>query len=138
MTTIQQAIDEMFGVFKTSWDTVGYPVAYPDKFFEIPADRTPWARINIQHVIGGQTTLSNSVGNRNFEREGFISIQIFTPVGNGLQLNYTLANMLLNAYEKANSNYGVWYKNARIQEAGRDGDWQQSNVLIDFCYTEII
>lgn len=135
--TYQQAKDEMFAIFKTAWDTTGYPVHYQDVKTERADTEEPWSAIFIQHTAGAQTTLSGAVGTRTFSRVGILTVQIFTPVGNGLQDSYDLAKVVSDAFEGTSSPGGVWFRNVRLNEVGRDGEFFQLNVIVEFNYDEI-
>lgn len=138
--TFLQARDEIIGITHKAWLLYGLDaanLAFPDKPFTKPTTPITWARIHLQHVNGGAASLGDFQGKRRFMREGFITIQVFVPSGNGLQDSYPIGNMLVNAYEVAQSALGIWFRNVRANEAGLDGDWQQLNVIAEFSYDEI-
>lgn len=135
--TFEQARDDIFSAFKAAWGVTTFPVVWPDKPAEKPSGRTPWARVTIRHAGGFQATLSNINGQRRWRRNGVVIVQVFTPSGEGLSRAYDLAKIACDAFEGVSTPRGVWFRNARINEVGPDGDWQQVNVLADFEYDEV-
>lgn len=135
--TYQQARDEIFALFKTAWDTTGYSVHYQDVRRQRDTDNEPWAVVTLQHSSGFQATLSGVSGSRTFARLGFITVQIFTPSGKGLQESYDLCKVVSDAFEGATTPGGVWFRNVRLNEVGRDGEFYQLNVIAEFRYDEI-
>lgn len=99
------------------------------------ADQESWIQFVIRHASGRQASLGG-VGNRDFERLGTAVAAIFVPIGKGLSESYDLAKTVADAYEGVQSPNGVWFRNVRIQEIGRDGQFHQTQVLVEFAYYE--
>lgn len=137
MTTRAEARDAILTQFSTEWATLTTPPAlfYDDVTGDLPPATSPWARVNIQNVFGEQTSLGEA-GARIFEHSGIVTVQIFTPVGDGLDLSDTLVEKALDAFE-GRSTSGIWYKNARAVDIGEDGDWYQVNIKSDFTYRRV-
>lgn len=135
--TYAQARSEMFALLKAAWDPTTFKMVWPDKPDAKPSGRTPWARTTLRHNLGGQATLANHAGVSRFRREGILTVQIFTPSGEGLSRAYDLAKIIADALEGASTSRGVWFRNTRLNEVGPDGDWFQLNVTTDFIYDEI-
>lgn len=135
--TFEQATDEMLDIFKTAWDTTGYEAFYEDVKKQRNTNDDPWATVTLRHAAGFQATLSGATGSKTFRRLGLITFQIFTPIGKGLQDSYALAKVLTDAYEGSSTPGGVWFRDVRMNEIGRDGKFFQTNVLVDFQYDEI-
>ena len=55
----------------------------------------------------------------------------------GVALAELLAVVARGAFEGVGTASGIWFRNARIHEAGVDGAWVQMNVLADFVYDEM-
>jgi hypothetical protein len=127
--TYLQARAEMFVLFKTAWDTTGYPAHYDDVRISRSPDDSPWAVISVQHASGFQSAIGQL-----FTRLGFLTVQIFTQSGKGLQEAYELCKIVSDAFEGTSTPGGVWFSNVRLNEIGRDGTFQQMNVIIDFNY----
>jgi hypothetical protein len=139
--TVTQARDEMLATFRTAW-TAGppsstLPVLYPDVSQEVPSSGA-WARVMVKHSYGEQATLSGETGQRRFRHTGIITVQIFTPTGDGQVLNDQLIAIAKGAFEGVTTSPGrIMFRNVRINEVGQDGQWFQVNVLADFEYDEV-
>lgn len=134
--TYEQAVDEILTIFKTAWDTTTYDVFYQSVKTSRGSSTDPWAVVSISHAGGFQATLSGVTGSKTYRRQGELEVHIFTAVGKGLQEFYNLAKVVTDAYE-GSSTGGVWFRNVRINEIGRDGEFVQNRVVVDFQYDEI-
>ncbi len=147
LPTFDSARDEIFSMFRTYWNAqtpalnAGQPIRVEwqgvDSQTPPPADK-PWARITIRHAISQQSTFGPS-GARRFTRSGLVTVQVFTPLvaGGGLSLAEKCAIIARDAFEGRSTASGIWFRNARIQEVGRDGAWQQMNITAEFVYDEL-
>lgn len=133
--TYAQANDEVLAQLKAVWDLTTYKLFYEDVRDQKETDMSPWATVVVRHAAGQQDSLGGR-GNRSFLRLGVLIVTINTPSGSGLSEAYALAKVVADAYEGASSPNGVWFRNVRINELGRDGTFYQTNVLVDFEYTE--
>lgn len=135
--THETAVDEMLSMFKTAWDTTGFPAHYE----EIRSDRSdtslPWATTRIRHVTSHQSSLNGNIGQRRFTHLGYFTVQIFVPSGKGLQEAYRLAKVVSDAFEGVSSPSGIWFRNVTPREVDRDGAFFQQNVIIEFNYDEV-
>ncbi len=134
--TFAQANDDILALLKAVWDPTGHEMFYDDIREQRETDQTPWAQVVVRHAAGQQDTLGG-VGNRSFLRLGVVIVTINTPSGSGLSTAYALAKVVADAYEGVSSPNGVWFRNVRINELGRDGTFYRTNVLIDFEYSEM-
>lgn len=132
--TPQEAVDEMCAVFQVAWTDTGYTAIWDDLPGSVPKTQDAWARVTVQHNNGGQETLG-AIGSRYFKQTGFVTVQIFAPVGDGRTEGLLLANVVIRAYSRAHGT--VWYSNPRIVDAGTDGAFTQTNVLINFSYSDL-
>lgn len=135
--TFQEARDEILTIFKDAWDATGHEAYYEDIKKSRESGETAWAVVTLRHAGGGQATLNNAAGSSRFRRVGILTVQVFTAIGKGLQESYALAKVVADAFEGTATPGGVWFRNVRINEIGRDGKFFQNNVLIDFTYDEI-
>lgn len=147
-----EAVDEMLTMLNAAW-TAGSPpygpgggaavdIRWPNSDAGTEPDQAfPWARVVLQHTAGGQYSLGIP-GNRLWEHEGLLVIQIYVPVGRGLATARRLAMIAKNAFEGKASPSGVWFRNCHFQEIGQDAEnpetraWDQTNVLVQFTYDE--
>ena len=135
--TFAQANDQILTVFKTAWDATTYQAFYESVRDQREDGTDPWAEVYLRHTAGRQATLSSASGSRMFRREGTLSVRIHTVQGNGLQTAYGLAKVVSDAFEGSSTTGGVWFRDVRINEVGRDGEFHITDVLIDFEYDEI-
>lgn len=147
--TITTARDEMLSAFIDTWgadpSSSSVQVLYENVPGEPPTEvdpatgkLPPYVRVSVRHFTGGQTTLSGAVGTRTFRRDGLVTIQIFTPTGDGFVMSDTLVPIAKRAYEGKATASGIWFRNVRNTEVGTSGAWFQTNILADFTYDEII
>lgn len=143
--TLTEARDEILTQFKTRWDqpgaSQGIPVIYWDSDATAPKPPNPWARVTVQHspVQPGQVTLAGFSGGRRFRRTGICTVQIFTPLGDGLSTADQLATIARSAFEGQTTPSSVIFRAVSVNEVGRDeGGWFQVNVLAQFEYDEIV
>jgi hypothetical protein len=130
--TYKQATDEM----KTMLLNVAtYQIFWESVRDDRQQDEDPWGSVSIRHAVARQDTLGGT-GNRSFLRQGTMLVAIFTQAGKGLSIAYELARVSVNAYEGQSSPSGVWFRNVRVQEMGRDGEFYQINVIVEFEYYE--
>lgn len=135
--TQPQAVDEIYGVLNDAWTPSGLPLYFEDTRSERTAEEIAWAVAFIRHAAGFQATLCGEIGQRTFTRLGYITVQIFSPVARGLHEARALAKVVTDAYEGFSTPGGVWFRNVRMNEVGREGDNFQVNVVAEFRYDEI-
>lgn len=148
-TTFANARKQMRILLQAAWDA-NTPAVTPDSSVPQliqqgiepetpPPNDKPYARMVIFHGVSFQATLADKDGNRTFERNGFITVQVFAPLdGTGLSLAENLATIGNNAFEGKSINpEQIWFRNVRINEIGPSGPWYQINVIADFVYDEI-
>lgn len=141
------AVDTILGLFKEHWEAetpalnAGSPVRveWPgvDSGGTPPPDQ-PYARIRVRHTTSRQVTFGK-VGERRFNRPGFVTVQIFAPIvgGSGLTFAENLATIARNAYEGRGTPSGIWFRRSAIQDIGEDGTFHQFNVVVEFEYDEM-
>ena len=146
--TITEAYDAILTTFKDAWDADSTASSVPVQYQDVPKDDFPakaatasaWARVTVLHnpATGGQATLSGEVGNRRFRRFGTITVNIFTPVGDGKKLAHELQTVAMRAFEGVRTTgTGVIFRNVRHTEIGPEGEYDQNNVLAEFEYDEV-
>lgn len=142
MTTITEARDAMLTVFRTAWladgTTSPIPVKYGDDvtFVKPVADGAgnagPWAWVNVRHTDGR----AESIGGPGFGKDlfsGFVTVQVFTPIGTGRVLADAAAQVAKRAFQRQSFSSG-WFASVVVAEVGVDGPWQQTNVTSQFFY----
>jgi hypothetical protein len=132
--TFDEARDAMLAVFKAAWDPK--PAHYVDVTGSVPpTDPVVWARVKIKHVDGRQGSLTGGLGTTIYDRLGFVWIQVFAPVGDGMKLGYAASQSLVNAYQAERGS--IWYRNVRMSEMGPDGAFERFDVKADFEYRDV-
>lgn len=137
--TVAQARDEITELFTSAWQAHAPgppPVYYDDVVASEPPAGKAWARLNVKHTLGQQSTIGNPIGNSLFRRDGLVTVQIFAPAGQGLKLADQLAKVALDAFEGKSTQGGVWFRKVRVKEIGPDRAWFNINVLAEFNYDE--
>lgn len=132
----QEAKDVMLGIFKTAWDTTGFPARYEYVPGEKPPTQTVWARVNVRHYVGRQSSLSGEDGTRRYLERGTLTVQVFAPVGDGSKACYAAAQIVKNAFRDAR-HPTVWFTSVRMTEVGAEGAFEQINVLATFSYDDV-
>lgn len=147
LPTFGSARDEILGLFHTYW-TAQTPAINDGKPVHVewpgvdsgspPPASEAWARIVLRHAASRQLTLAPA-GQRRFLRPGLITVQVFTPLsaGNGLSFAEKLGIIARDAFEGRSTDSGIWFRNARLQEVGPDGEWYQMNLTVEFQYDEV-
>ncbi len=133
--TYKQANDEILSLLKVAWDTTGHKMFWEGVRDQRETNMSSWAMVVVRHAAGQQDTLGG-IGNRQFLRLGVVIVTINTLSTSGLSEGYNLAKVVADAYEGVSSPNGVWFRNVRINELGREGTFFQTNVLVDFEYYE--
>lgn len=136
---LKAAKDAILDHFTTEWNAQANPpeLHYMDVEKEQPDGATEWARVQIQHNTNPQVTLGG-VGNRRFRAGGIVTVNIFTPFGDGNSRSDELAQVAIDAFQGRDTGLdAIEFRNARSQEVGRDGPWFMVNVLAEFEYDRI-
>lgn len=134
--TYKQAVDDINKIVLDAVSPENINIHWENVRDQRNSSQDPWIQFVIRHASGRQTSLGG-IGNRNFEREGTAIAAIFVPIGKGLSESYRLAKTVVDAYEGITSPNGVRFKNTRVQEIGREGEFHQIHVMVEFSYYEI-
>lgn len=110
-------------------------VKWPDQNNQLPNDVT-WIRPTINHNSGGQHSLGGPDGQKRWKRSGFVIIQVFSPVAQGRDDGYRVAQDLVNLLQSWKHGC-IWFRNIAFMEAGADGAFTQTNVSAIFQYDDI-
>jgi hypothetical protein len=94
-----------------------------------------WVRISVIFNDGFQSSLG-IVGNRKFEKQGNLFMQIFTPIGHATNDNDELVENSLNLFEGGRIG-DLWFNNGRVVTVGPDGEWYQQNAVLDIIYQTV-
>lgn len=136
--TYAQAVDDINTMFKDAIDALApdAPTIHWDNVREQRGTNDdPFIAWMIRHATGRQDTLGG-VGNRSFLRVGNAIAMIYTPTGKGLSESYSLGKTVADAFEGKSSPNGVWFRNVRIQEIGKESEFFETHVTVEFEYYE--
>lgn len=98
----------------------------------------PWYRVTFREAAGGRVNLNGTVGDRLYERLGFLSIQCFTPANVGQKPANTMAEAARTAFEDRRhpTLSSIIYLNANIRPQPQDGKWYAVLLEIEVEVTE--
>lgn len=135
--TLRQAHDQILGLLHAA--ALGIVVQYPD--MPSPASRPPqgsWARVMVEDSDdAGSNTLVGSRGNRRYETNGILTVEIYALSGDGRREAQRLAEVVLRAYRGRKTTGGVWFRRERVRDVGPDGTWYHVNVIVEYQYDTI-
>lgn len=140
--TVKEACDDMNGmvndIMTAQWPAVvlrwqGLEEANP------PDAQTSWVRVTILHATGSQASLASDIGKRRWNRTGSLVVQCFVPLTKGgLDVARAIAASLQDGMQGKNSPHCVWFRNATVNEVGKDASWFQVNFVITFTYDDVL
>ncbi|MCK9234928.1 MAG: hypothetical protein M0P09_01275 [Acholeplasmataceae bacterium] len=144
---ITMAREEMFQVLQDAWDATQWPAdmfaSKPVLLYQgrdkvaPPAPDTPYTHIYRRSAYGEQAAFGD--GRKTpYQDRGTLWILCFGPQssGKGLEIAEFQGMIAKNAYRRPNEGECVWYRNARIVDAGLRDGLEQINVLVDYEYHE--
>jgi hypothetical protein len=139
--TANEAVDAMLAVFKTAWGALGtppgsFPALYPDVPGSPPTTETVWARVTVRHAAGRTRSLTGGLGTQRYVNTGFVWVQVFAPVGDGLVAGRDASQAIVNAYRDAR--ISVLFRNVRGPlEQGCEGAFERFDVKAEFEYDDV-
>ncbi len=132
MTTFAAAKESILQQFVTDWGA-NSAYTFDNEDFRPPVD-APWVRLAIRHIASIQTSIGG-LGNRKFDREGLVLIQIFGRLDRGTKAVDDLAELALAIYE-GKSIDNIWFTSTVIREVGPLDGWYQISLDSQFTWTE--
>ena len=148
MTTYENALDEIFGLFDTAWKAgataivgeVPHVLWYGSEESELPDRAKYWARVSHKVISNQQSTLRNGNTAQRYTTKGILSVQIFCPfiVSKGITLGRRLAVLARSAYINKETTGGVWFRNGKIVEGRIDKDWVPLIVTVETEFDELM
>jgi hypothetical protein len=111
--------------------TRGQTLTFENEPFDPPAAGTPWVRISVRHLDGGQATLGP---NKKYNRYGIVQVNAFAREGTGTGLATRLARQIADLYEGVDLG-GVFCDNSRLFPGSDDGTgWWMVVAQVHFQY----
>jgi hypothetical protein len=148
--SITEGVDDMMALVKTTYDatlktTYGFQdliyddVDITDRPVTTDGDGViPWAATFIRHTGARQSAIAADGSARSrWERSGVLAIELHTPLGKGRTSMDLALQAMMDGLEGAATANGVWFRNVRPSEIGREGGWYKASVLADFEYDQI-
>jgi len=98
---------------------------------------SPWYRVTFREAAGGRANL-NGVGERLYERLGFLAIQCFTTVNVGQKAANTMAENARTAFEDRRHPTipTLIYLNASVRPQPQDGKWYAVLLEVEVEFTD--
>lgn len=132
MTTLAAARESIYQQFVTDWAATS-AFTFDNEAFTPPVS-DPWVRLVVRHAASQQASLGG-VGNRKFDREGLVLIQVFGRLDRGTKEVDDLAEKALAIYEGKTIDQ-IWFTSVVINEIGPLEGWYQINLDAQFTWTE--
>lgn len=138
-----QARDAIAGVINDAWQASATTTDLELHWDDVVADplgedadgnAVAYGRCTIRHLVAEQETLGGP-GVRKHQIEGVVTVQIFTPYGDGQGLADTIAQVLIDATRNVRVG-DLWFLESQANEVGQDGPWSQTNFRTTFRYVE--
>lgn len=134
--------DRVYKTFISEWSN-GVIYSFDNEKFNPPdpADPavvsagTPWVRLSVRHFNSSQKTLGK-VGQRKFEHEVRVILQIFTVPNTGLKRSDELAQVFFEIFDEDLGRNDVFGGESAYRELGTAEGWQMSEAWVDYTYDE--
>jgi hypothetical protein len=143
--TRAEARDQVLGVITAAALAAGIAqdrIVYDDKAGRKPESDSPsllpWLRVLFRHAGSDQRSLTGDLGRVRFVRGGTLTVQIFTPGGDGLASADTLSAALLASVEGKTTAGGVQFFEATANGIGPDGPWFFTLMTARVEYDEFV
>jgi len=124
MTTENEAREAVYKRFVDNWGGASPYVFENEKFQADPA--ADWVRLSFRNTNSNQGTLG-ATGNKRYERDASIFLQIFTLVNTGTKNIDTLVRTFRSIFEGTRFS-GVAVNNVVSREGKEDGKFKQTTV----------
>lgn len=146
--TSEEAVDQIFTLLKEGWEgagslTAGVTIKYPGEADPEPgmdSDGNPqtWVRARIRHSKSETHGMRGSNQGAHVRKYGTIQIRIYEGAQLGGLLSNRLGSLVEQIYIGKTTSGGIWFRPSTTNEAGTDGIWERTDVLVSFEYDCII
>jgi len=134
------ARDAVYGKLKAAVDASAYStvsIYYPDVTGAFPETDEAHLRAFMDYTDERQVTLGGSAGRR-YRIYGIMTVQIFTPYGNGQRIADAISGVVKGAFRGVNTGAdAIEFRRVRVIDVGQSGAWLQTNVVAEFEYDEV-
>lgn len=148
--TYKEAVDAMFRLFWLAWtaDAATIVGIIPEVRWQGVEGKDPpdannyWCRVSTQTVLERQATLKSGIDsseNRRYTTQGMLFVQLFCPMSDAQAMDKgrQLAMLARNAFRGKETDNGVWFRNARINELPPDENAYRFNIVVEFEFDDI-
>ncbi len=133
MTTVSEFRALVYSTFITGWGVTSL-FTFDNEQWD-PPQGVSWVRLSVRNGNRRQKTLGR-VGNRKFEREARVILQIFTLPDTGLKAADDLEKVFHDLFEGANLGPNIFAGETDYRERGTAEGWQMAEATADFTYDE--
>lgn len=135
--TANEASVELRSVLNTAWLPSGHPILWDGKEDVRPKDgTTPWAFV-VYSVLTSEVAALADERIRRYRRFGTLTVQVFTPRGDGYTEGEALGKLLTDAMESKRTPGGLIFRKVNSARIGRSGLYSQINVTSQYEYDEV-
>tara|TARA_R110000822_G_scaffold120633_1_gene254105 strand:- start:1164 stop:1607 length:444 start_codon:yes stop_codon:yes gene_type:complete len=142
--TLAQARDAVGLLINTAWLAAPAAAGISMRWDNVKADKPgedgtttnaePFARTTIRVIESPQITQ----GRRRYQTEGSVTVQIFTPFGDGHTVGDALVQVILDTLRgHAGGTDGLWFFDINPNELGTEGPWFMTIVGATFRFQEL-
>lgn len=131
MTTLSEARTAIYNAFDAVMTLRSEEYFFDNEVASLQS--TTWLRLVIRHSDSRQETLGKE-DNRKFDRSGFVIVQIFVPLDEGM-VDDTLVSAVRNIFEGKTIS-SIRFYGVNVREIGPDTKWFQINIEAPFNYEE--
>jgi|TARA_R110002167_G_scaffold92478_1_gene248331 hypothetical protein len=128
LTRFKGQMDSSRPNVKISWPNIDFD---PEADFNTSTDEA-WARVTVQGGEAFQASLGGT-GYRRWRHLGLVTVQVFSPMGEGLQTSLDVADDVVAALEGVTTS-SVEIHASSVNPIGRDGAFFQTNVRTPFRF----
>jgi len=132
VTTFAAAKESIYQQFVTDWGSAS-AYTFDNEKFDPPSD-APWVRVAVRHAASRQVCLGG-VGNRKFDRDGLVLIQVFGRLDRGTKEVDDLVEKALAIYEGKTIDL-IRFISTVPREIGPIDGWYMATLDAQFTWTE--
>lgn len=142
--TRQQARDDATKVVSDAAILAGIErgnIVYDAKAGSKPSTDNPvksWVRVQLRHINSSKTSLTGTVQRSRFTRNMNLTVQVFTPSGDGLEEENRIIPIIQHALEGKTTANGLQFFDVTANEIGEDGPWWMTNITARVEYDEFV
>lgn len=133
MTTIDQARAAVQTRWIQQWGNTT-PYVFENEAGKEPSTAVPWVRVSFRNLGGTQHSLGG-IGNRVWQRDARVFIQVMAPANKGMQGGADIAQQARAVFEGERLGELICYE-GNVRETKPDGKWYVTLIEIRAQYYE--